>query len=471
MAGKTKHAKFHDNLSISEPAGRIAATMCAYLLFIGFFASPALSQDHKQVSAKHKKIESEILKKAAKNAEQYKKGEVTLRFLTADGKPVSKADIHVTQTRHDFLFGNILFDLVWPEYRPGNVEQFKKYYKNLYNLAIIPFYWAGYEKLPGHPEWQGLLPAIEWCRAQNISMKGHPLVWASIYGSPEWAMKLPVDYAVELLKARVTNTVLGFSDDIHAWDVVNEPVNIRMWPHFGVDVWTRDPIPKVADFTDEMLRCAHKADPRAQLLINDFNLYIDKDIRKRFLDLALMLKEKKAPLSVLGVQSHELPEDWWSPQVVLETLDTLATAGYPLHITEFIPQSSGKPITGGWRTGTWTEEAQADFAEQFYRICFGHPAVEAITWWGFSDRNIWRKGGGLLTEEYEPKPVYERLNKLINEEWKTKMHTQLQDDGGLRFKGFYGLYDIRLTLPGGQEVAYQIHVRKDEANDWTFRIP
>jgi GH35 family endo-1,4-beta-xylanase len=59
-----------------------------------------------------------------------------------------------------------------------------------------------------------------------------------------------------------------------------------------------------------------------------------------------------------------------------------------------IPQSGGKPITGGWREGTWTEEAQAEFAEQFYRLCFGHPAVASINWWGLSDRQIWLPGGG-----------------------------------------------------------------------------
>ena len=39
---------------------------------------------------------------------------------------------------------------------------------------------------------------------------------------------------------------------------------------------------------------------------------------------------------------------------------------------------------------------------------------------GGSDRNIWLKGGGLLDEEYNPKPVYNTIMRLINEDWMTR---------------------------------------------------
>ncbi len=118
--------------------------------------------------------------------------------------------------------------------------------------------------------------------------------------------------------------------------------------------------------------------------------------RERFYQLVAELKRRGTPISGLGIQAHEPREEWFSPEKVRTTLDRLGELGYPLHITEYIPQSGGKPITGGWREGTWTEETQAEFAEQFYRLCFGHPAVVSINWWGLSDRQIWLPGGGLL---------------------------------------------------------------------------
>jgi hypothetical protein len=54
------------------------------------------------------------------------------------------------------------------------------------------------------------------------------------------------------------------------------------------------------------------------------------------------------PLSGLGIQAHEPREHWYPPEELWATLDALAGTGLPLHITELHPQSSGKPITGGF---------------------------------------------------------------------------------------------------------------------------
>jgi hypothetical protein len=113
---------------------------------------------------------------------------------------------------------------------------------------------------------------------------------------------------------------------------------------------------------------------------------------------------------------------------------------------------------------------QTEFTEQFVKLCFGHPAVASINWWGFSDRNIWLPGGGLVDEEYRPKPVYEMLDELINKTWKTSVTEKLNTDGKISFRGFFGNYTITLTTPDGKVRAYTVHVQKDEANVWEFVI-
>ena len=138
----------------------------------------------------------------------------------------------------------------------------------------------------------------------------------------------------------------------------------------------------------------------------------------------------------------------------------------PIHITEFIPQSSGKDITG-WHTGKWTEEAQAECAEQFYTLAFGYPAVVSINWWGLSDRNIWLKGGGLLDSEYNPKPVYNTLFKLIKQEWMTKnLRIDTDKNGEANFRGFYGEYDIVIIKPDGSKQNLRKHLQEKANNRW-----
>ena len=113
-------------------------------------------------------------------------------------------------------------------------------------------------------------------------------------------------------------------------------------------------------------------------------------------------------------------------------LDRYAALGKELHITEFTPASGGQRITGSHVEGVWDEAAQADYAVKFYRVCFAHPALRAITWWDLSDQHSWLKGGGMLRADMTPKPVYEQLKRLIHEEWTTRLAGTTDSTGRVR---------------------------------------
>ena len=84
-----------------------------------------------------------------------------------------------------------------------------------------------------------MLEVIDWCKANGITTKGHPLVWATKSGTPEWLSEYTEKETEELLKTRVLNITAGFRDKIELFDVVNEPVNVRTWKH------------KMQNFSDE----------------------------------------------------------------------------------------------------------------------------------------------------------------------------------------------------------------------------
>jgi GH35 family endo-1,4-beta-xylanase len=421
------------------------------------------------------RTENRLLEQAARNVEQFRMGDVRITLRSADGEPLAGAAVQVRQRRHEFLFGCIAFDLVWDR-RPPHPERWKERFTELFNLAVFPFYWPTYEPRQGMPEWARMSEALEWCLAEGITPKGHPLVWACRSGVPRWLEGLPVERTEELSEARVRNIVRGLSGEIDLWDVVNEAVNVRSWRHkieafddendWGVE----DEIPPIADYVEQAFRWAHEANPAATLILNEYNTIARPPVRERFVSLVRELQSRGVPVSGLGIQAHEPREEWYPPEAVWETLETLAATGLPLHATELHPQSSGKPITGGWQTGTWTEEAQADFTEQLVRLLFGHPAVVSINWWGLSDRTSWLPGGGLLDEEDRPKPVYERLRHLIREEWSTGFDSRTDASGVLSFRAFFGDYDVVVTLPSGQVEVLPVSVRSNEENHWTFTL-
>jgi len=415
------------------------------------------------------KTEAEFLAKAETGIEQYRKAERVVTFKDGKGQAIAGAPVQIRQVTHEFLFGCIAFDLV-----RGDVlyksELWKQRFSELFNFAVFPFYWAGYERQPGITTREEILQAVQWCREQGITTKGHPLVWTNPAGVPEWVQQYPPERSEELVLNRVRREVGGFAGQIDIWDVVNEPIHCRTWKNTKARDYVQEPIPAIADYVDKAFRAAHEANPKAHLILNEFNVVSRAEARERFYQLAAELKRRGTPISGLGIQAHEPREEWFSPEKVWSTLDRLGGLGYPLHITEYIPQSGGKPITGGWREGTWTEEAQAEFAEQFYRLCFGHPAVASINWWGLSDRQIWLPAGGLIDKEYEPKPVYNRLRDLIHRQWKTSLDAQTDEKGQVTFRGFCGTYDVTIKMPDGRTHTSKALLQKDHDNRYTLTV-
>jgi GH35 family endo-1,4-beta-xylanase len=414
-------------------------------------------------------VEAELLEKAKRNIERHRKADVVLRFLTQQGKPLKRAQVQVKQISQDFLFGCIIFDLVWVD-EPYKPELYKQKFKELFNFAVFPFYWRGYEPRQGQTMREKTAELARWCHENGITTKGHPLVWTNRSGVPEWLGQYPTEKTEELLLGRVGREVSGFAGQIDIWDVVNEPVNTRTWMHVGTSDYIREPIKEIADYVEKAFKTAHKANPKAHLILNEYNTIAKKDVRERFFQLVQELKRRQTPISGLGIQAHEPRQHWYPPNEVWATFERLASLGYPLHITEFIPQSGGKVITGGWRKGKWIEQTQAEFAEQFFRLSFGHPAVVSINWWGFSDRRIWLPGGGLLTKEYEPKMVYHRLRKLVHSEWKTEIKAKTDEKGIIKFRGFCGKYVISIKTKDGKTRSFDDACQKDRDNRWVFTL-
>lgn len=429
-------------------------------------------------------IEEICLAKARQNIETYRKGDAVLGFKDRAGRPITGLRVKIEQVSQDFLFGALSDSAMSQKWSPQEVERFRDLFLGLFNFTVAKVYWSAFEERQGQPRWEEVDKLLAWAHSHGLTVKGHPLVWTHPDGTPSWVLALPDNVATSLLEARTRNLVGGYQGRVDMWDVVNEPVNTVPWDWAMRDpansdweilsgsrydvskVTTADILPSVG----QAFTWAAEANPRGHFILNDFFLFAKPDVRARFHTLVAELLKRGVPVGGLGIQAHEPREMWFSPEEITKTLDLLAEFKLPLHITEFIPQSGGKPIEG-WRAGAWTPEAQAEFAEQVYTLCFGHPAVESINWWSFSDRDTWLEAGGLVDKDLNPKPVYLRLKALIRGAWMTREENLLTDETGrVRFRGFHGKYRVEVAVPSGPSKNFEIHVQKDEANDWQFEL-
>jgi GH35 family endo-1,4-beta-xylanase len=410
--------------------------------------------------------DDDLLASAEARIDQHRKADVSVVVLDAAGKPVPGVPVMVEQTRHAFLFGSNIF--VWgrlPD--PEAEEAYRRQFAELLNYATLPFYWASYEPQPGEPEHARTEQIASWCREQGIATKGHPLAWN--YADPRW---LPEDRQEirRLQMARIEDCVARFRDLIPRWDVVNEAT------HFDREEFLRR-APKMTsmwqevgqiEFTRECFLHARKANPAAILLINDYRTdaayeraveqLVDADGRKLY--------------DVIGIQSH-MHGGAWPNEKIWEVCQRFARFGVPLHFTETTILSGqrqwDKPRGEPWPSTPDGEAYQAREVARFYTMLFSHPAVEAITWWDFSDWHAWKGApAGFLRSDMSPKPVYEELMKRIKGQWWTRATVTTGPDGTAVLRGFLG--DYRVTADKDGRSADGKFTLTKGANRWTVRL-
>ncbi len=391
-----------------------------------------------------------------------RKRDIEVRILRRDGNPLSHQQVEVVQLRHAFLFGDNLWTLDAMirdgECRTGRMRVWQERYKEIFNAATNLCYWterpendaAKTEERQGEPRIDNFAATVDWTLAQGMTAKGHPLFWSIPKCLPAWLQRYDLETQLKFAEVRVRNLVARFRGRIRIWNAINEPLwepalqnfSKRSWPHI-------EDIVTIADYCKRVLRWCREEDPDAIYLINDYGLekttrpLIGSDgstvtaasQRQRMLTLLRTLADAGALPNALGLQSHT---GWATPREQWEAYDELATAGLPLHITEFWAKKCELAQADGYSPDE-VANMQAEFVRNFLTCAFGHPAIEGFFFWGFIDSALeWRTRSG-----YSLCPIYDMVQRMIREEWWTREELQTDSNGIIRFNGFLGDYTAR----------------------------
>jgi endo-1,4-beta-xylanase len=246
--------------------------------------------------------------------------------------------------------------------------------------------------------------------------------------------------------------------------VVNEATHLANKPNkTKMADWAaaRGAVPYVEGHLD----AARAANPRATLLVNDYR------IDPPYYGILDKLQRSGRPLfDAVGIQSH-MHGGVWPLHKVWATCDMYGKLGLPLHFTETTIVSGPRKGPGeNWGESTADGEArQAELTTKFYRTLFAHPAVQAITWWDFSDLGAWQgAAAGWLRRDMSPKPAYDALMSLIKDEWWTNEKTATDTQGRAKLRAFYGMYRLTVELPGGQVLVRDVQWERGKENRFEF---
>lgn len=382
----------------------------------------------------------DILKRVQEGIERNRKGNATVYVTRRDGTPVQGAVVRARQTSHAFLFGCAFpsWDVTKGMPTPQDWEQFQRYFLRLFNYATTEnmLKWPHTERLKDTPDYEMADRFVQWCHANGITVKGHCLIWGyERNGFPKWLAELPSEEVREQARQRVTEAASRYRGKIRFWDVVNEPLHC----HWFEGNWG-------PDYAAEAFILARQADPDAILVLNEFGNQWDGQA-ERFVRYAAALEAKGAKIDVLGEQAHDHPRVP-SPSQLLEMLDTLASTGKDVHLTEITMPSDGAEVQSDFVKGKWTPEFQGRYYRYYCTVAFSHPAVKALTLWALWDGSTWLKQGGIISRDWKPKPAYEALDSLINREWRTETSGRTFPDGSFTFRGFHGAYEVTVQADG-----------------------
>ena len=268
----------------------------------------------------------------------------------------------------------------------------------------------------------------------NMHIVGHALVWHN-----QLADFMKTTGSRSEFKKHVENhintVVSRYKGKIDTWDVVNEAFNEN--GSLRQSVFKKQ---MGENYIEDVFKLAETADPDADLIYNDYNLYKPAK-RAGVLKMVKKLQENGTKINAIGVQAHwrlNSPSLMEIEQIILDISDlgvevmfteldvTVLPNPWELvgaEVTQNFSKFEGDPKMDPYPKALpkSVEKQLAKRYEDIFKLFIKHQdKISRVTFWGVMDKHSWlndwpingRTNYPLLFDRnYQPKKAY---NKLIN---------------------------------------------------------
>ena len=421
--------------------------------------------------------------------ETHRKGDLRLRVVDRDGRPVKGATVSVNQTGHTFRYGANIFMLDEFDSEEKN-QAYRRLFKAHFNTATVPFFWKDNEPEEGRLRFAKGSPRIyrrppvdlcmEYCEENGITPKLHCLVYDE--WAPDWTRALPLPELKAKYEKRFREIAERYGHRLLEVEVINEVLRFRNWES------GKYPLSETPDVIEWAFDLARRYFPNTPLLINEAAMLSwAVDTEFPYYKLIREQLDRGVPIRKIVMQNQQYTgvgchttEEYDAnirgdaavsdPNRIFRGLDIMASLGLPLEIGEVTVPTFGE--------GEDYERLQADMLRLWYSIWFSHPAVEGIVYWNLPDgyahafHDNWvenRCRGGLFRHDLTPKKSADTLKKLFSEEWHTEGTSQTDEGGEVLFRGFFGDYAVQAAA-GGHTVSEHLTLMRNGQREYTLRL-
>jgi len=281
---------------------------------------------------------------------------------------------------------------------------------------------------------------IEFADTNDLYTVGHCLVWHS--QAPRWLFldeegnDVEREVLIERMKNHIYTVVGRYKGKVDAWDVVNEAF-------LDDGSWRKTKFYEIIgeEFMELAFQFAHEADPEAELLYNDYSMFLEGK-RNAVVELVNNLKSKGIQINGVGMQAH-YGMDYPSIEEFEQSILAFAGTGVDVHITELdIDVLPGMDWTVGADVRASFEYREKmnpypaglpdsvsvavndRWMELFGLLLKHQDKIKRVTTWGVADHHSWKNGWPvpgrtnyplLFDREYQPKTVVEKIIKAAGE--------------------------------------------------------
>jgi endo-1,4-beta-xylanase len=365
--------------------------------------------------------------------DQYRKGDLKVNVVDSAGQPVQGAAVKLDMQDHDFGFGTAVDAASLMQNNSDGQKYRQAITDGDFNQITFGnnLKWSHWENTTERDTLTE--PTLKWARENGLAFRGHNLIWPSWGNMPADVQTLSTDKAAlrSRIDTHITDEAGALTGNVDNWDVVNEPYS----EHNVQDIMGPDEI-------NRWYNLAHQADPKARLVLNDYDQLEDNGWDKRhqdaFYNLANRIKSGGYPLGGLGLESHFTGLQPTPPEDVYNLLNKYAGLGVPLEATEF-------------DIATPDQQLQADYTRDFMTVLFSQPDVTAISTFGIWEKNIYNPQVALYNADWSLKPNGQVWHDLVTKQWWTNAAGSTDNAGGYGTRGFLGDYLVTVTANGATE--------------------
>jgi endo-1,4-beta-xylanase len=195
------------------------------------------------------------------------------------------------------------------------------------------------------------------------------------------------DNARQLLVEHIQRVAGRYAGRVHSWDVVNEAIQVSDGRPDGLrkSPWLELIGP---EYIELAFSAAAKADPRARLTYNDYDIELDtpEQMAKRSQVLLLLrrLHARGVPVQAIGIQSHLLAFGPRPGAGLVSLIREAAQMGLEAYVTEM--DVNTRTLPGGPEL---QHAAVAAVYRSYLDLLLPEPNLKAVLTWGISDGHSW----------------------------------------------------------------------------------